>query len=804
MSQMIDDIMFLPTMPLRGVVVFPRMFVHFDVGRQKSIDALRAAMDTDQKVFLLTQRDILENNITREGLYDIGVIAKVRQMLKLPDGGVKVLVEGICRAECVNITSFEPYIVSSVRILEDTRPRCTKSYKEALVRRVREAFEDYAEINAKIPPDVMMTVISSNDIGYLADYIASNTTIQLDDRQYILELLNPQKRLQAVISLLTHETEILKIDEKISRTVGERMEENQREYYMREQVRALNEELYGEDDPDEEAAEYTEKIDLLKASDEVKSKLLKEVSHFRKMPSNSQEAAVVRNYLDCCLELPWGIYTDDKIDIQKSRKILERDHYGLQKIKDRMIEMLSVRALNPDIKGQIICLIGPPGVGKTSIAKSVAECMGRKYVRIALGGVGDEAEIRGHRRTYIGSMPGRIIDAVKQAGSANPLILLDEIDKLSDNYKGSPASALLETLDSEQNSTFVDHYIDLPFDLSRVLFITTANSAEGIPSPLLDRMEIIEMGSYTREEKFKIAKKHLIKKQIAENGLTARQFKITDEALYEIIDSYTREAGVRTLIRVIGKACRKAATAIVAGQAKSVTVSAKNIAEILGTPKYKDLFSHKTDETGVVNGLAWTAVGGTMMMLEAVAVAGSGKLELTGSLGDVMRESAKAAVTYVRSRAEKLGIDPDFYKKYDIHIHADEAAVPKDGPSAGVTMTTAVVSALTNIPVSHDVAMTGEVTIRGRVTAIGGLKEKSMAAYREGISRVFIPADNVPDIEEIDEVVRSSVRFIPVRNVDEVIAGALVENPFENKNRLGHIDYTPVNMKSETAGAPIH
>ena len=789
MSVTVKNIISLPAMALRGVVVFPEMFVHFDVGRPKSVEALRAAMESDRRIFLITQRDMREEEVGRDGLYDVGVVAKVRQMLKLPEGGLRVLVEGVCRAECVNLRIRPDYMIADVNRIEDKKPRCSAIYREALVRRAREVFEDYAEVNAKVPPDIVMTVLSNDNIGYLADYIASNTTIQLDDKQFILEQSNPQKRLEAVISLLIRETEILKTDEKIGREVAASIDDNQREYYMREQLKVLNEELYGGDDPNKEADEYNKKIDALKASDEVKEKLKAEVSHLAKMPPGSQEATVVRGYLDCCISLPWGIYSKEKINIAKSRKILDRDHYGLKKIKERMIELLSVRSLNPDIKGQIVCLAGPPGIGKTSIARAVAECMGRKYARVALGGVGDEAEIRGHRKTYIGSMPGRIIDAIKKAGTSNPLILLDEVDKLADSYKGSPASALLEVLDSEQNSAFVDHYIDLPFDLSRVLFITTANSLGTVPRPLLDRMEIIEMGSYTREDKFHIAKNHLIKKQTAEHGLTAKQLKITDAAIYEMIDGYTKEAGVRQLDRTIAAICRKAAVKIVSGESEAVNVGAKALKELLGTPKYRDEKLSAADEIGLVNGLAWTAVGGTMMKLEAVAVPGSGKLELTGSLGDVMRESAKAAVTYVRSRAEALGIDRDFYKNRDLHIHADEAAVPKDGPSAGVTMTTAVVSSLTGIPVRRDIAMTGEITIRGTVCAIGGLKEKSMAAFKSGVAKIFIPADNVPDLDEVDEVVKSAVEFIPVKNIDEILRQALTENPFLNETHAAKLSY---------------
>ncbi|MEG1886948.1 MAG: endopeptidase La [Oscillospiraceae bacterium] len=780
-----ENIKRLPMLALRGVVVFPKTVIHFDVGRKKSIFALDEAMNNDQTIFLLTQRDAVEEEPERKDLYTVGVIAKVRQLVRLPGGAVRVLVEGIKRAKCMKFISTVETYYADCETLTDTVPRCKKIYSDALIRHTRNQFDEYASLAPKMPPDVISTVASSENMGHLADYIASNIVADVDDKQFILEQLNPLTRLKSLAELLEREKEILEIDLTISQTVQEKMNQNQREYYLREQLKAIGDELYGEDNPAEEADEYFSKIEELNAGNEIKDKLKTEVSKLSKMPSGSHEATVVRNYLDACLELPWGIFCNSKIDLQKSKKILDADHYGLQKIKERMLEMLAVRSLVPDFKGQIICLVGPPGVGKTSIVKAVAKCMGRKYARVSLGGISDEAEIRGHRKTYIGAMSGRIINAIKQSGSSNPVILLDEIDKLgAAGYKGNPSSALLEALDSEQNYAFVDHYIDMPFDLSHVLFITTANSLDTIESPLLDRMEIIELSSYTREDKFHIAKEHLIKQQATAHGLSAKTFRLADDAIYKIIDVYTREAGVRKLKRAIASLCRKAAAKLVGEEMKKVTINADNIGEFLGTEKYKSNVISKSDEVGLVNGLAWTSVGGEIMQLEVVAVKGTGKLELTGSLGDVMQESAKTAVTYVRSIADMLLINSDFYKTMDVHINATEAAVPKDGPSAGVTMVTALVSCLTGVAVRRDVAMTGEISLRGRVLPIGGLREKSMAAYKTGIKTVFIPADNVPNLEEIDEEVRNNVNFVAVENVSEILQNALTGDVFDLKKPL--------------------
>ena len=776
MEKDFDTIFNIPIMALRGIVVYPNTVVHFDVVRKKSIEALNIAMAGDRRIFLVTQKDIQCDEPKENDLYKVGCVAKIRQIARVQGDAVRVLVEGCYRAELLSIVSTEPALYADIARLQVQPVKGRKVYNEALLRNAKNTFEEYAKVAPKMPPDVIMTVVASDDMGKLADFITHNMPVDYDDKQYILEQLDPKKRLKLVITLLKREREIMAIDAKINESVRGNIDQNQREYYLREQIKVINEELYGDQGPEEECDRYYRLINELSATDEVKKCLRDEVDRYSKMPSGSHEATVVLNYLDTCLSLPWGVYTDSKIDLVKSQRILDRDHYGLKKVKERILELLAVHTLVPDVKGQIICLIGPPGVGKTSIVKSVAECMGRKYARVALGGVGDEAEIRGHRKTYIGAMPGRIINALKSAGSANPVILLDEIDKLGSTYKGDPASAMLEILDSEQNSTFFDHYVDMPFDLSRVLFITTANDVGSIPAPLLDRMELIELGSYTREEKFQIAKHHLVKKQIKAVGLNSVKLKFTDDAIYKIIDAYTREAGVRRLDRTIASVCRKSAAMFVKGESK-VKVTVPLLHEMLGTEKYKPDTLQKKDEIGLVNGLAWTSVGGEMLQMEVVCVPGTGKLELTGSLGDVMKESAHAAVTCVRSRAEMLGIDRDFYKNLDIHIHAPEAAVPKDGPSAGVTMVTAIVSALTGIAVHRDIAMTGEVTLRGRVMPIGGLKEKSMAAFRNGIKKVFIPIENLPNLDEVDDIVKESIEFKAIETIDELLPEALVSMP---------------------------
>lgn len=767
----------LPMIALRGLAVFPGTLLHFDIGRKKSIAAINAAMESNKEILLVAQKDICDEEPNVDNIYKFGCSAKVKQLLKLKDGSIRVLVEGKSRIRVIDFVRTEPYFLAEYETVPDITTQNGALYSEAIIRHVKNLFEDYADVAPRLPSNVVMTVRSiENNPGYLADYIASNLPFTLQDKQEVLECVNAVKRLETVAEILERETELMAIDAQIAQKVKIQMDENQKDYYLREQLKALNEELYGGDNPHEEAEEYYGRINSLNASSEIKEKLIKEVEKLEKTPPGSQEGAVIRNYLDTCISLPWGVYTEDKISIKKASAILAREHYGLEKVKERILEALAVHSLTGSVSGSILCLVGPPGVGKTSIARSVSECMGRRFSRISLGGVHDEAEIRGHRRTYIGSMPGRIIDAVKQSGTANPVILLDEIDKLGSDYKGDPSSALLEALDPEQNSTFKDHFIDMPFDLRKVLFITTANTTRTIPEPLLDRMEIIELSGYTREDKFNIAKKYLVKKQLSKNGLDAFNCKIASSAVYKMIDNYTREAGVRKLEQSIASVCRKAAKKIVAGETESVSVTAANLSEFLGVEKFQKDMLLESDEVGVVNGLAWTQVGGTLMQLEVSVLKGSGKLELTGSLGDVMQESARAALSYVRSIASVFGIDEEFYKNRDIHIHATESAIPKDGPSAGITMVTAIVSALTGIAVRRDIAMTGEISIKGRVLPIGGLKEKTMAAYTAGVKTVFIPMENKPDISEIDAKVREALEIIPVSNAIEVLEAALVED----------------------------
>ena len=783
-----ENLTIMPAVALRGLVVFPKMFIHFDVGREKSINALRKAMDTNQEVFLVTQKDVSVDDPDYSELYEIGVIASVKQVLKLPgkNGNVRVAVEGISRARLIQ--GLKPgsgnYLKTMIfPIDEPAVPADKDDYAKALVRHTKDVFADYTDCAPQLPADIVTGVMQKTEPGELADYIAGNIMLEYEDRQHILSFINPLKRLEEMCVMLANEGNLLSIEAEIGDKVQEQIDKNQREYYLREQMKVISAELGGGVSHEEELDYFRETIFNMKAPDEVKEKLFKECDKLEKYSPSSPEAAVSRNYIEVCIALPWDNLTEENSDIAKSRKILEDDHYGLEKIKRRILEYLAVRVMAPDIKGQIICLAGPPGVGKTSIARSVARATGREYVRISLGGVKDEAEIRGHRKTYIGSMPGRIIDAMKQAGTSNPLILLDEVDKLSSDYKGDPTSALLEVLDPEQNSTFRDHYIEMPFDLSRVMFITTANVEANIPAPLRDRMEIIELGSYTAEEKFNIAKKHLIPKQMKRHGLKNANFRITDKAIRLIIEGYTREAGVRALEQNIAAICRKAVMEIVEGNAEKVSVKPENVEAMLGTRKFRADTVIRENEVGVVNGLAWTSVGGDLLEIETAVLKGSGKLELTGSLGDVMQESARAAVSYIRSKADALPINADFYKECDVHIHVPEGATPKDGPSAGVTIATSLVSALTGIKVRKDVAMTGEITLRGRVLPIGGLKEKSMAAYRAGIKTVVIPHDNVPDLDEVDPKVREAVTFEPVKTVEEVweIALEKEEKPASKK-----------------------
>lgn len=758
----------IPVLPLRGLVVFPKMMLHFDVARKKSAKAIEKAMNENQLIFLTAQVDASVNDPSFDEVYKIGVVTKIVQVLKQPDDITRVVVEGQYRAKMVQEIECDTHMEAVISpITERKHPNTARDL--ALVRLLKGTFENYMELTPKLPTDILFKIGMSNNAGELADYVAGNVVLDYPIKQSVLETINVSDRLETLIDALQNEIYILEIEQEILDKSRERIDISQREYYLREQLKIIEEELGMDDSPENEAKNLREKILELKLSEENEKTLLKECAKLEKTPYGSNEAAIIRTYIDTCLELPWNDHTDEKIEIDKVRKSLDKEHYGLSKVKERIIEQLAVRKLTDKAKGQIICLVGPPGVGKTSIAQSIAKAINRKSERIALGGVKDEAEIRGHRRTYIGAMPGRIISAVKKCKVNNPLLILDEVDKLSNDYKGDPTSALLEVLDAEQNHSFHDHYIDMPFDLSNVMFITTANDYSAIPAPLRDRMEVIELDSYTRQEKFFIAKKHLIPKQLELNGLNKKNFKITDKAIYMLIDSYTREAGVRTLERTVASVMRKSAVKLIENSEEIIKITDKNLESVLGPVKYIDDTKGKKDEIGVVNGLAWTSVGGTLLPVECAVMPGTGKVELTGSLGDVMQESAKAAITCIRTRAEQYGIDPDFYKKYDIHIHAVEGAVPKDGPSAGITMATAIYSALSSSPVRHDFAMTGEITLRGKVLPIGGLKEKAMAAFKMGIKNVIIPKDNERDLADIDDTVKSHLNFIPVSNIEEVI-----------------------------------
>ena len=771
------NVVHLPAIALRGLVVFPNNVVHFEVGRAKSIAAIEAAMRANSSVFLVAQQEMDVEEPTIRDLYAYGVIAEIKQVLRVSDELVKVLVEGKTRARLLELDAGEKYLQAAVRpvavrgIAADKRTQV-----EALVRSLKDCFEEYLSYSPQISKDVVYNIVSSDSPLFLSEYMPANLLFKYEDKQTILNESTLLGRLEKLLTLLRQECQILDIERDLDDKVNAQMDKGQREYYLREQMHIISEELGDSEDTRAEADTYREKIKALQLDEESTEKLLKECDRLARMQGSSAETGVIRSYLDACLALPWHTTTEDDLDQAHARKVLDKEHYGLQKVKERILELLAVRKLNQDVKGQIICLVGPPGVGKTSIAHSIAECMGRKFARMSLGGVHDEAEIRGHRRTYIGAMPGRIISAITTAKSTNPVILLDEIDKLAGDYKGDPSSALLEVLDPEQNRTFKDNYLDIPFDLSEVLFITTANDASTIPGPLYDRMDVIELPSYTRTEKFNIAKRHLLPKQLKNNGLEGR-VTLTSSALYAIIDGYTHEAGVRNLERTITSVLRKCAQKIAAGEEEKVSVSAVAVKALLGPEKVKPTFISRKDAVGIANGLAWTSVGGEMLPVEvAVIPNGSGKIEITGSLGDVMKESAQLAVTYARVHAEEYGIPADKFKNTDLHIHAPEGAVPKDGPSAGVTLTTALISALSGIPVRHNLAMTGEITLHGNVLPIGGLKEKSMAAFREGISTVLIPKDNASDLYEVDAEVKEKVCFIPVGNLSEVLKHALVRS----------------------------
>lgn len=762
----------LPLLPLRGLLVFPNMVIHLDVGRDRSVNAIDEAMNGNREIFLVMQKDAQTDEPELDDLYETGTIAEIKQLLKLPGGTIRVLVEGITRAKIKRLLISEPVMRVEVEIAEE-EPEKTLEI-EALMRNLNGLFEQYVKMSKKIPPETVMAVVAIEEPGRLADIIASHLVLKLSDKQEILEAINVRDRLETIYRILANEMEILELERRISARVRRQMEKTQKEYYLREQLKAIQKELGEKDDRAAEAEELREKIEKAKLPKLVKEKALKELERLEKMPPMVAEATVVRNYLDWLLAVPWSKETKDRLDINAAEEILDEDHYGLQDVKDRILEYLAIRQLAKKMRGPILCFVGPPGVGKTSLGKSIARCLGRKFVRMSLGGMRDEAEIRGHRRTYVGAMPGRIIQGLKTAGTRNPVILLDEIDKLGSDFRGDPSSALLEVLDPEQNNSFSDHYLEVPYDLSKTMFITTANVMHSIPRPLLDRMEVIHISGYTEEEKLEIAKQHLIKKQREEHGLDEDMITISDNALRRIIREYTREAGVRNLERQIATLCRKTARDVVAKKTKAGKITAQNLETYLGMPRYRKRQAEKNDEIGVATGLAVTEVGGDVLSVEATLLQGKGKLTLTGQLGDVMKESAYAGLSYIRSRAAEFNIAEDFHEKMDIHIHVPEGAIPKDGPSAGITMATALTSALTNRPVRKDVAMTGEVTLRGRVLAIGGVKEKVLAAHRVGITTVILPKDNEKDLEEVPANIKRKLKFVLVEHLDQVLDEALV------------------------------
>ena len=790
----------LPTIALRGLVVFPNNLVHFEVGREKSIAAVEWAMANNSNVFLVAQKSMDTSDPVQEDLFSYGVVAEVKQVLRVSEDLVKVLVEGKYRAKLTELDASGDFLLSEVRPAPVRAGKAEDAVEtEALLRALKAGFDEYLGMNPRLGKDVVFAIVSSDDPAFLSEYMPANLLFRYEDKQAVMDEGTLNGRLKKLIEMLRRECQVMKIEKEIAEKVNESMDKNQRDYYLHEQLHIISDELGEGDDTHAEADEYRRKITELHLAEDSEKKLLKEVDRLSKMQGSNQEATVIRTYLDTCLDLPWNTFTVDDLDIARAQQILDRDHYGLKKVKDRILETLAVRKLAPDVKAQIICLVGPPGVGKTSIARSIAESLGRKYVRISLGGVRDEAEIRGHRRTYIGAMPGKIINAMISAKSSNPLMLLDEIDKLAGDFRGDPAAALLEALDPEQNSTFNDHFIDIPFDLSHVLFITTANDLGSIPGPLRDRMDVIELPSYTRVEKYNIARKHLLPKQLKACGLTGK-VTLSQSALYGIIDGYTREAGVRNLERTITSVLRKCARKIASGEVESVSVTGTMLEELLGPRFVKPDFLNRTNMVGIANGLAWTSVGGETLPIEVQVIPeGSGKITVTGSLGDVMKESAQLAITWVRVHAAEYGIDPEKLKKCDLHIHAPEGAVPKDGPSAGVTLTTALVSCLSGIPVRGDVAMTGEITLHGNVLPIGGLREKSMAAYREGMKTVLIPKDNEPDLYEVDDEVKKNLTFLPMTNLTQVLNAALLKPQGAKKAKAP----SRTHAKKKTAEAAI-
>lgn len=765
----------LPMIPLRGLSVFPNMVLHFDIGREKSINALEKAMINNQYIFLASQMDENLDLPTPKDFYHIGTICKIKQMLKLPGDSIRVLVEGISRGRISEILFEVPFFKCRIKPLPDEEGIVQEPEAEALMRTVLGRFNEYVEINQNLAPEIFATIVSIDNPGRLADMIASHLEIRLEDKQSVLEILDQKERLKKLNEILLKEIEILNIEQDISTRVKSAINKNQREYYLKEQMRAIQEELGDVEDTENEVNSFLEQLAALELEEKTREKVEKEIRRFGKMQPMSAEATVSRTYIETILALPWNTLSEDNIDLVRAEEILNEDHYGLDNVKERVLEYLAVIRLSESLKGPILCLVGPPGTGKTSIARSIARSIDREFVRMSLGGVRDEAEIRGHRRTYIGSIPGRIISSIKDCGTRNPVFLFDEVDKLGADYKGDPSSALLEVLDPEQNKDFTDHFLEVPFDLSKVMFITTANTTETIPRPLLDRMEVIEVSGYTEDDKMNIARQYLVPKQIKENGLAKKNISFTDSGLKTIIDYYTRESGVRNLEREIGKLCRKVARKLVAGEVEKVSMTGKKVEELLGKRKFRfDVIKNKT-EVGVTTGLAWTIVGGETLFIETTALPGTGKLELTGMLGEVMQESAKAGISYIRSVAKKLKIEEDFYKNYDLHIHIPEGATPKDGPSAGVTICTAIISTLTGTPVRKDVAMTGEITLRGKVLPVGGIREKVMAAHRAGIRKVLIPKENDADIQDIPETVRNEMDFILLTTVEDALKQVLVK-----------------------------
>ncbi|MDH7478834.1 MAG: endopeptidase La [Syntrophomonadaceae bacterium] len=775
----------MPLLPLRGILVYPFMVIHLDVGREKSINAIEEAMVENREIFLATQKEAQTDEPQDDDIYQVGTVAEIKQLLKLPGGTIRVLVEGLARARIEKFVQREPFLKVKLQQFEESHEKTPEI--EALMRTLVYQFEQYVKISKKIPPETVVSVVTVEEAGRLADIVASHLTLKIADKQAILESISVKKRLETLCDILSREMEILELERKINIRVRKQMEKTQKEYYLREQMKAIQKELGDRDERLAEGEEFRERIAKAGLPKEVEEKALKEVDRLEKMPPMVAESVVVRNYLDWLLSLPWSKETADRLDLDVAEKILDEDHYGLKKPKERILEYLAIRQLASKMKGPILCFVGPPGVGKTSLGKSIARALERKFVRISLGGVRDEAEVRGHRRTYVGAMPGRIIQGMRQAGSKNPVFLLDEVDKMSMDFRGDPSAALLEVLDPEQNSAFSDHYIEVPFDMSRVMFITTANTTHTIPRALLDRMEVIFLGGYTEEEKLQIAIHYLLPKQLKEHGLESDQLQISENTLRKIIRQYTREAGVRNLEREIATICRKAAREIVKDRDKKIKINANTLEASLGIPRYRYGVAESDHQVGVATGLAWTETGGDVLAVEVALLKGKGQLTLTGKLGEVMRESAQASFSFIRSRAKSLGIEEDFHEKYDVHIHVPEGAIPKDGPSAGITIATALASALSGRPVRRDVAMTGEITLRGRVLPVGGIKEKVLASHRAGITTVLLPADNRKDLEEIPAHVKRKLEFVLVDHMDQVLERALI---------------TPAETAAETSGKP--